>query len=354
AVADAQRAVNAADKALGLRAGSKVSGFSLTGYATNLRDAVKASEAWERNLSRIGKRAGGDVEETLRGMGESGRALVSALAKASNREFNGIVANLRRLAPTAAATLADYTKQLNTTTASSRKFQADLLKLAARGYGDLVMQLAGQGDADAMAIAAAAVKSPGAAKKASAALKANGRLLTAEELTAAAQMMGALAGKKGATVADVVAAGVSWPMIAHLAPLLAKEIKALPGSAAFVKEVKGRGVRLAGGGLLTGPGTSTSDSIPLWGSTGEYMVKAAAVGKYGLKFMDDVNSGRLPVARAARPGLPALPVRTAPAAGTDRPAVTYAIYPRASVIDVHDLRLIQRQEEARERVRRPR
>lgn len=111
------------------------------------------------------------------------------------------------------------------------------------------------------------------------------------------------------------------------------------------------------GGLLVGPGTSTSDSIPILASTGEYIVKAAAVAKYGLKFMDALNEGRLPVGlpvgRAARPGLPAAPSAAAPVAGSDRPPVTYNIYPRKSIIDVEDLRLLQRQEEARQRVGRP-
>ncbi|WP_225080441.1 hypothetical protein [Streptomyces sp. CoT10] len=355
AVADAQKAVNAADRALGLKAGTKASGFSLTGYSTNLKEAVQKSAAWERDLQKIGKRAGSDVEQTLRDMGEAGQALVASLAKASTKQFNEVVSNLRKLAPTAKATLADYTRQLTATTSSSKKFQDDLLKLSAAGYGDLAMQLAGQGDADAMAIAVAAVKSPSAAKKANAAVKANEKLLSSDELTAASQLLGALSGKKNATVADVVAAGVSWPMIAHLAPLYAKQIKAIPGSATFVKDMKERGIALAGGGLLRGPGTSTSDSIPLWGSAGEYMVKAAAVAKYGVKFMDDLNSGQLPVGRAgARPGLPAAPAAAASTAGSDRPPVTYNLYPRKSVIDVEDLQLLQRQEEARQRVGRPR
>lgn len=61
---------------------------------------------------------------------------------------------------------------------------------------------------------------------------------------------------------------------------------------------------------------------------------------------------------AARPL--ASPGRAAVMAPTSRPAeqsaqaVTYNVYPRQSVIDVQDLRLIQRQEEARQRVGRPR
>jgi hypothetical protein len=353
AVEEARKAVADADRALGLKPGTKVSGFSLTGYAENLEQAVKKSQAWEKNLQTVGRRAGADIEEVLRGMGESGQALVASLAKASTKQFNEIVANLRKLAPTAAATLADFTKQLNNSTASSKKFQDNLLKLAASGHGDLAMQLAGQGDAEAMAIAAAAVKSPSAASRADKALKAADKLLSPEMLAAATVMLGALSKQKGATVEDVVRAGVSWPMLANLAPRYAKEIKAIPGSAAFVKGMKERGIKLAQGGLLVGPGTSTSDSIPLWGSTGEYMVKAASVAKYGLRAMHALNEGKLPIGRAARPGLPAAPAAAAPVAGSDRPSVTYNVYPRASVIDVQDLQLLQRQEEARQRVGRP-
>ncbi|MFB7597263.1 hypothetical protein [Streptomyces sp. NPDC056160] len=329
--------------------------FSLSDWGKTLASTVRSNAAYEAALSKIAARGGADVIEQLRGLGAEGAAMVAALAKASNRQFNEIIGNLRKLAPTAAATLADYTRQLNATTSGSKEFQANLLKLASMGFGDLAMQLAGQGDANAMALAAAAVKSSAAAAKANAAVKAGQKLLTADELTAATQLLSVLAGKKGAGVADVVAAGVSWPMLAHLAPLYAKQIKAIPGSGTFVKEMKERGVALAQGGLLWGPGTSTSDSIPVWGSTGEYMVKAAAVAKYGVRFMDALNEGRLPVGRSAiRAGLPAAPPVAAPVAGVDRPAVTYNVYPRASVIGVEDLRLLQRQEEARQRVGRPR
>ncbi|MEV0691774.1 hypothetical protein [Streptomyces sp. NPDC050388] len=107
------------------------------------------------------------------------------------------------------------------------------------------------------------------------------------------------------------------------------------------------------GGLLSGPGTPTSDSILLWGSANEYMVKASSVAKYGIAFMDALNRGELPVGRAARPGMPAAPVAATAAAGGDRPSVTYIVQPRKSVIDINDLRLLQRQEEARQRVGRP-
>ncbi|MET9815333.1 hypothetical protein [Streptomyces sp. NPDC006355] len=65
------------------------------------------------------------------------------------------------------------------------------------------------------------------------------------------------------------------------------------------------------------------------------------------------GDGRIPAARTISPGLPA-PVAAAVGASTDRPTVTYNVYPRQSVISVEDLQLLQRQEEARQRVGRPR
>ncbi|WP_419689147.1 phage tail tape measure protein [Burkholderia theae] len=65
------------------------------------------------------------------------------------------------------------------------------------------------------------------------------------------------------------------------------------------------GFHLATGGQVTGPGTSTSDSIPAWLSNEEYVVKAAAVRKPGvLRLLEAINSGRdLGFAKFANGGL---------------------------------------------------
>lgn len=47
----------------------------------------------------------------------------------------------------------------------------------------------------------------------------------------------------------------------------------------------------ATGGYITGPGTSTSDSIPAYLSNGEYVVNASAVNRVGVSFLDSINSG---------------------------------------------------------------
>jgi hypothetical protein len=48
----------------------------------------------------------------------------------------------------------------------------------------------------------------------------------------------------------------------------------------------------ASGGYIAGPGTGTSDDIPAMLSNGEYVVKASAVRKYGVGFLDRVNAGK--------------------------------------------------------------
>lgn len=51
---------------------------------------------------------------------------------------------------------------------------------------------------------------------------------------------------------------------------------------------------LASGGPVSGPGTGTSDSILSWLSNGEFVMKAKAVRRFGLGFMQAINSGRMP------------------------------------------------------------
>jgi hypothetical protein len=51
---------------------------------------------------------------------------------------------------------------------------------------------------------------------------------------------------------------------------------------------------LATGGYISGSGTATSDSIPAMLSNGEFVMRAAAVQKFGAGFMSAINSGRVP------------------------------------------------------------
>ena len=61
--------------------------------------------------------------------------------------------------------------------------------------------------------------------------------------------------------------------------------------------------KFAGGGLIVGPGTGTSDDVPIQASNGEFMMRHAAVKTYGLSTMNAMNEGRLSL-----PALPTMPV----------------------------------------------
>ncbi|HAT8009594.1 TPA: tape measure protein [Providencia stuartii] len=63
---------------------------------------------------------------------------------------------------------------------------------------------------------------------------------------------------------------------------------------AFSAGLKGLGMGFAEGGHVTGPGTKTSDSILTRLSDGEFVIKAAAVDKWGLSFLHAINQGVLP------------------------------------------------------------
>ena len=52
----------------------------------------------------------------------------------------------------------------------------------------------------------------------------------------------------------------------------------------------GRYGKYADGGLIQGPGTGTSDRVPVLASDGEYMIRAAAVRRYGVGLFDQLNS----------------------------------------------------------------
>ncbi|MFI9622156.1 hypothetical protein ACIG8S_24920 [[Kitasatospora] papulosa] len=71
----------------------------------------------------------------------------------------------------------------------------------------------------------------------------------------------------------------------------------------------------AEGGLIHGPGTGTSDDVPIWASNGEFMVKAKAVAKYGVSFLKMVNEGRLNMAGAVRGGGSAMAASVSGAGG---------------------------------------
>lgn len=107
------------------------------------------------------------------------------------------------------------------------------------------------------------------------------------------------------------------------------------------------------GGLIRGPGTGTSDSIlgmfrtgPVAVSNREFVLRAAAVRKYGVPFLNALNDMRLPAPSAG------------PAGGVVSRSSNYSptiiVQPRTATFTVQDLEALQRRQEAMARVGRPR
>lgn len=82
-------------------------------------------------------------------------------------------------------------------------------------------------------------------------------------------------------------AAASQASIPYVGPALA--VAAMVAMVAAVMALLGGIKKFAGGGLVSGPGSATSDSIPARLSAGEYVVRAAVVRQVGVAFLDSLN-----------------------------------------------------------------
>ena len=171
--------------------------FDLGMFERNLRKSVRTASAWRNDLATVSRRAGTDVAKALEEMGEDGVALTRKMARGSNKYVKSMAAQLTKLAGTAKVTLVDYTGQLKNAVKDSTTFQNNLTKLASSGYGALATRLAEQGDENAEALAAQAVRDKKKAKQANSAAQAAGKTLDSDQLGDFVKLIGALAKGRG-------------------------------------------------------------------------------------------------------------------------------------------------------------
>ena len=138
--------------------------------------------------------------------------------------------------------------------------------------------------------------------------KIKGNIADLQRKIAAAQA--AIWGLKGRTITvQVRTAGIA---AAQAAIAALGGIPAMPHAmGGLVRRASGGPVQaFPGGGLVEGPGTPTSDSITALMGSGaaaqvsdtEYVVRSAAVKKYGVPLLDALNAGRLKLAGFAKGG----------------------------------------------------
>jgi len=116
-----------------------------------------------------------------------------------------------------------------------------------------------------------------------------------EQVADAAASATTLVQKSAQTTAEVsmdaakagAGAAASQASIPIVGPGLA--IAAMVAMVAAVMALLGKVKKFAAGGLVSGAGTATSDSIPARLSAGEYVVRAAAVRQVGVAFLDSLN-----------------------------------------------------------------
>lgn len=107
-----------------------------------------------------------------------------------------------------------------------------------------------------------------------------GRAIQAAQLAALAPMAAATAGL--------------WAPAATAASIATFGGAAVSGAAMAKTAITTAALGFAEGGLVTGPGTGTSDSIFARLSNGEYVMPASAVQAYGVGFFEDLRAGRMP------------------------------------------------------------
>ena len=101
--------------------------------------------------------------------------------------------------------------------------------------------------------------------------------------------------QKFVTFPKTISTGIKWDNRAadvglnHLEARLAR-LRLLAVITPRIAHTESRLDGFATGGHVRGPGSGTSDSIPAYLSNGEYVIKAAAVARYGVAMFDRLNA----------------------------------------------------------------
>lgn len=281
---------------------------------------AEAAESAERFAASLGLTA--DAVEGMKGNLTTGSQAFFDMAKAIEDATTDGTFSLQK-----------FIENMEAQVAAQAGFTNNLGQLAARGATNFAAELAKGGPGAAQAAAAlvgasdvelarleelARVRAANSATGAAEAFVANIPILQAAYKSggdAAVISMQQALSKGGAAVAaeleKMKAVAMAKPIPIHADPrpaldqvnALQREINSrtatmhvytvmADGSYTAIRDPKT--YRYADGGAINGPGTGTSDDIPIWASNGEYMIKAAARRKYGTGFLDAINSGRMP------------------------------------------------------------
>ncbi|MFF5404628.1 phage tail tape measure protein [Streptomyces misionensis] len=293
-----------------------------TAFYQAISDATKAIKENGRTLS-LGSEAGRKNRDVLSQLAAKTEDLVDKKLKekASWDQVDKIYEKGRK-------TLISVAEQMGDTKTQAEKLADTLLKAPEAKKLEVKVD-SKQATADLNAFNAAVKKAPGAksvtltalSKTAEQVLEAFGYKVT--HLKNGKVTVSAAAGGALGTIASVAAAiraldgrtATTYVKTVRLGGSSMWSSKPMPAAATgglIPRYADGGDVQhFPDGGYIQGPGSGTSDSIlALLGSGAvarvsntEYVIKAAAVQKYGVHMLDAINEGRLPVAHLASGGL---------------------------------------------------
>ena len=192
--------------------------------------------------------------------------------------------------------LAKFQRGLSGGVKNTGAFIANIEKLAGRGYVGLAQQLAEMSNEDAEKIAAqaatASVKTLNGLNYnvARASLQQN----KLDHIDTIAAILGQVRSKNLTARQMASATGIDVMEILDAVALVKGDLSKNKNATKLLADLAKRssGQLFSTGGFVSGPGTATSDSVPAWLSDGEYVVKAAAVQRYGVDFFHRLNGMR--------------------------------------------------------------
>jgi TP901 family phage tail tape measure protein len=295
------------DEMATLRANLPAYQDALDGMETSAQEAADAHEGMGKKV-RI---AGQDIHFTADQIENAQKAYDQQREDAGNvaSSFLDISKNVKK----AKVSLSDWIDQMNKQAEALENFTANAVKASNRGVADgLIAQLEQLGPQGALRLKQLADASDEEIDRANKAYRRGQKAIEAytdatttvpDELRTDVKVIDDDARRKEralrqkfATFPKTINTQIKWDNRAadrgldHVEARLARlrQLAIITPRIAHTESRLGNG--FATGGAVRGPGSKTSDSIPAYLSTGEYVIKAAAVDRYGSAFFDRLNA----------------------------------------------------------------
>lgn len=302
----------------------------LATIADNLNIVQKQSSSAKQAVSLFDSQL---IDLVSQGKQSEADRLFNSLADGA-KSWGGSVDDVRKLLPgysraldTATGSMSDFEQKTNTITSAMNRFSHSLdVRDALAAWKKAQADFVAKPSKDTAEAAARAYESVVGAYKEGGAAQAKFVQSNTDEMTAIISKSGFSNGFK-AQVTDSLALANTEAQALLATMDQVTRIGSIPSGA--VRSEARRG--LWNGGAVTGPGTTTSDSVPAMLSRGEWVLRASSVAalerQYGTGFMSSLNNAdrsraRLPQMPAPRSSTPRIVVKAGATIGSMQTHVT--------------------------------